>query len=169
MIEQPSRSVFGWNLYNYKKTSRVDCRRAVMQLFGFVFILVAVLVLAFAVRTKPNDADRSSSRTGKRTAKGEIRKRNPWRATSIVHDHPACAAVKAIHNKRFLETEKKVLLPLSNCEASSCSCSYVCHDDRRAYDEDRRHPASLKSKLYDETGEINRRYRKRGRRKLDWA
>ena len=140
-----------------------------MQLFGFVFILAAVLVLVLAIRSKSSKAGRIKSRMGKRTVKGGIRNRNPWRATSVVHDHPACEAVKAINNKRFLDTEKKVLLPLSDCEASTCSCRYVSHDDRREYNEDRRRPASLKSELYDETGETNRRHKKRGRRKLDWA
>jgi hypothetical protein len=140
-----------------------------MQLFGFVSIMAAVVVLVLAIPSKLSKVGKAKSITSRGALKRDIRRRNPWRATSVVHEHLACDAVKAINNKRFLDTEKKVLLPLPDCEASICSCRYECHDDRREYNEDRRHPASLKSELYDETGETNRRYRKRGRRKLDWA
>jgi hypothetical protein len=137
-----------------------------MELFGVVSILAAVLLLAPKISSK---AKKTMSTTDKGIGKTGIQARNPWRAFSIVHDHPACEAVKAINNKRFLDTDKKLLLPLRDCDASTCSCKYVFHEDRREYDEDRRHPASLKSKLYDETGETNRRYKKRGRRKSDWS
>ena len=140
-----------------------------MQLLGFVSVLAAVLVLVFAIPSKSSKVGKSKSIKSNRILTRGIQKRNPWRATSVAHDHLACDAVKAINNKRFLDTERKVLLPLSDCEAAICSCRYECHEDRREYNEDRRHPASLKSELYDQAGETNRRYRKRGRRKLDWA
>ena len=140
-----------------------------MELFGVVSILATVLLLGFATLKISSKAGNTMNRTVKGTVKAGMQPRSPWRATSVDHDHPACAAVKAINNKRFLDTNKKLLLPLPDCDASTCSCKYVCHDDRREYNEDRRHPVSLKSVLYDDTGETNRRQKKRGRRKKDWA
>lgn len=140
-----------------------------MQLLGVISIFAALLVLAFGTLKITNRAGKTMSLAGNGAAKRSIKPRNPWRATSVVHDHPACKAVMQINNQRFLDTKKKLLLPLPDCDASTCSCKYVCHDDRRQYDEDRRHPAALKSELYTETGETNRRQKKRGRRKGDWA
>jgi len=96
--------------------------------------------------------------------------RNPYRCTSIVAGDGACAAVKAIGNTRFLQVERKVpTLPLPTCDAAQCNCKYAHHEDRRESQDDRRHPAALQTELYDKSGNQNRRDRKRGRRKTDWA
>lgn len=96
--------------------------------------------------------------------------RNPYRATSIVHGVNACNMVQAIGSKRFLDVEKGTpRLPLPDCDAARCDCKYAYHDDRREDHEDRRQPSALQSQLYDKTGNSNRRTKKRGRRKTDWA
>ena len=106
----------------------------------------------------------------KKSQKKSIAPRNPWRATSIVHDEKACEAVKAIGGKRFLDTDRNIpKLPLPTCNVTRCKCKYVRHEDRRNVTEDRRHPNALQAELYDRSGEANRRARKRGRRKTDWV
>lgn len=106
----------------------------------------------------------------KSSTRKSIAPRNPWRATSIVHDQKACDAVKAIGGKRFLDVDRNIpKIPLPTCDANRCNCKYAQHEDRRDSDEDRRLPNALKAQLYDHTGEGNRRSRKRGRRKTDWA
>jgi len=96
--------------------------------------------------------------------------RNPYRCTSIVAGDGACGAVKAIGNKRFLQVDRQVpTLPLPACDVAQCNCRYAHHEDRRESQEDRRHPAALQTELYDKSGNENRRGRRRGRRKNDWA
>ncbi|CAA0094301.1 Uncharacterised protein [Halioglobus japonicus] len=93
----------------------------------------------------------------------------PYRGISIVYEDCACDAVKAIENKRFLISDGDApMLPLPACDASRCSCKYKHYDDRREYDDDRRHSAALQTQLYEDTGNNDRREKKRGRRKTDW-
>lgn len=93
----------------------------------------------------------------------------PYRGTSIVFEKCACDAVKEIGNKRFLVADGGTpMLPLPACDASRCNCKYMHHDDRRDYDDDRRLSAALKTELYEDTGNENRRTKKRGRRKSDF-
>tara|TARA_R110002049_G_scaffold108853_1_gene257378 strand:+ start:1009 stop:1452 length:444 start_codon:yes stop_codon:yes gene_type:complete len=92
----------------------------------------------------------------------------PYRGTAIVFDEGACDAAKALQNKRFLVSERDTpMLPLPACDAASCNCKYKHYDDRREDDHDRRHAAALRTELYEDTGNENRRAKKRGRRKTD--
>jgi hypothetical protein len=92
----------------------------------------------------------------------------PYRGTAIVFDQGACDAAKALKNKRFLVSERNTpMLPLPACDAASCNCRYKHYDDRREDDQDRRHAAALRTELYEDTGNMNRREKKRGRRKTD--
>jgi hypothetical protein len=121
----------------------------VVFLLGAYFLTVTVL--------------KSSKRTS-------LLARNPYRATSIVYRAGACDAVKAIAGKRFLDVDRVTpSSPLPDCNAANCECKYTHHEDRRDYDEDRRLPRTLQSDLYDRTGKPDRRAKKRGRRKNDWA
>lgn len=129
-----------------------------------VALSVAALALVLSLKKKW-----SATAPGRRTGKAALQARNPWRATSIVHDNFACRAVRMIGNKRFLDTDKNIpALALANCDAFSCNCRYAYHADRREYHEDRRSPGSLQSDLYGRPGETDRRQNKRGRRKSDW-
>lgn len=113
-------------------------------------------------RTKPQAKNSNAGKTNNQTPP------KPFRGTSIVFDENACDAVKANGNKRFLvATGDTPMLPLSGCDVSRCNCKYMHHDDRRDFDDDRRHSAALQTELYEDTGNSNRRLKKRGRRKSD--
>ena len=128
-------------------------------------LLVLVAALALALGFKLN---RAVVQAGQRS-KAALQARNPWRATSIVHDNFACRAVRTIGNKRFLDIEKNIpALALANCDAFTCNCRYAYHEDRRSHNDDRRSPGTLRSDLYDKAGEADRRQNKGGRRKSDW-
>lgn len=91
-----------------------------------------------------------------------------YRCTSIVFEESACAAVKAIGNKRFLAVDRDTpMLPLPGCDQSKCNCKYMRHDDRREYSDDRRWAAALQTAMYEEGGKQDRRVKRRGRRKTD--
>jgi hypothetical protein len=142
-----------------------------------LYIIVVLLVAIYLIAARRKNSNGSPGTLGFNG--GNLQKtprsnspvpRKPYRATSIVHDDHACGAVKAIGNKRFLDTDRGIpALPLPDCNLSTCNCKYALHEDRREYDDDRRHPSALKSQLYDSAGDPNRRQEKRGRRKSDWA
>ncbi|MDH4039645.1 MAG: hypothetical protein OEW92_06965 [Gammaproteobacteria bacterium] len=143
-----------------------------MKIVASVFVVIAILALLLAARTKTRKADDAAHERKKMHASKTVpaAPRLPYRATSIVFGDSACEAVKAIGNKRFLDRDRDVPgLPLAGCANSQCGCRYAHHDDRRESGEDRRHPSALKSQLYDTSGQANRREKKRGRRKSDWA
>jgi hypothetical protein len=72
-------------------------------------------------------------------------------------------------SRRFLDVDKATpTFPLPDCDAAQCNCKYARHEDRRDSFYGRRNTNSLQAALYDQTGEVNRRTRKRGRRKTDW-
>lgn len=150
-----------------------------------VFIVIVVVCLLFVVLkswAKPatlgfntgNAAGRTSKKSAGSKRPAASKKpsvpRNPYRATSIQADADACGAVKTVAGKRYLDTERDLpVLPLPECDAGRCNCRYQRYEDRRDSEEDQRHPSALKSELYDQTGKPDRRRRKRGRRKSDWA
>ena len=89
---------------------------------------------------------------------------HPFHAVSIRHDGCACSVVNTVGDRRFLAA-RVPQLPLPSCDAPSCSCRYVHHDDRRAHD-NRRMVYSLRSDLYVLAGNSERRAA-RGRRVSD--
>jgi len=147
-----------------------------MQIVALLLAVIAVSALFVIMRSKarkPTTAvtranGKAKATTGSKTA--AVAPRHPYRATSIVFDDAACDAVKALGRKRFLDRDRDVpKLPLKDCSSSQCTCKYAHHDDRRASSEDRRHPSGLKAELYERGSDPNRRQKKRGRRKSDWA
>ena len=141
-------------------------------------ILTVILVLLLAtffiaarrktVATSGAPVPNAGSRV-KKPRKTAQAPRNPYRATSILHDANSCDAVKTIGSRRFLDVDRATpTLPLPDCDAAQCNCKYTRHEDRRDSDHDRRIPSTLQADLYGQTGEVNRRARKRGRRKTDW-
>jgi hypothetical protein len=56
---------------------------------------------------------------------------NPYHAVSIQAGPRCCQAAKALTGVRFLSTEAP-RLPLPQCEAGTCECKYLHHEDRRA-------------------------------------
>ena len=53
-----------------------------------------------------------------------------YHAVTVVVGDRACAAARAIEQKRFLSREAPKL-PLKNCDYPNCQCHYAHHDDRR--------------------------------------
>jgi hypothetical protein len=139
-----------------------------MLLFLEILFVIAAALLVVAIYRTSRNVRKYTPRTGTSAINAGLQEKNAWRATSIVHGKHACAAVKAIANKRFLDIEKIIpALPLPNCNVPACSCKYVFYEDRRAHPEDRRQPASSQSAQYRKTGGTNRRRKPRGRRKGD--
>ena len=135
-----------------------------------ILLIGAAIAAVMLWRAVNGNATKSRTRRIAKTTMPFPERRNPYRATSIIFNDGACDAVKAIGDKRFLDVERITpALPLPDCDAPKCDCQYANHEDRRVSDEDRRSPSGLKSQLYGGTGEPNRRKRKRGRRKGDWA
>ena len=138
--------------------------------------VLTLLVICFVIAKRKSASENlgalgfNGGNIFKSSTRKSIAPRNPWRATSIVHDEKACDAVKAIGGKRFLDVERNIpKIPLPTCDTTRCNCKYDRHEDRRDSSEDRRMPNALHAELYDRTGKGNRRNRKRGRRKTDWA
>ena len=142
-----------------------------MEFAVLLLVLVFLFVLVMNWKTgSPAKVAAAKSYTALRPDKEAPLPRSPYRATSIVSDDHACVAIKAIGIKRFLDVERSApRLPLLNCDTSKCNCKYVGHEDRRLFEEDRRHPNALKSQLYDKGGRQNRRQQERGCREGDWA
>jgi len=136
-----------------------------MKLVMTVVLVAAALLLWRAVDRRRNKRTTTPSR-----ALAHAPDNHPWRATSIIFDDDACAAVKAIGRHRFLDAERDVpQLPVPGCDVAKCRCRYAHHEDRRKDNEDRRHPAALHTELYEASGKHNRREGRRGRRKNDWS
>jgi hypothetical protein len=148
-----------------------------MNIFSIVFLFLIVILLVVLMRRStsisPGTLGLNAGNTVnpvKQSRKHPPVPRNPYRSTSILQGEAPCDAVKAIGNKRFLDADRITpTLTLPHCDASNCTCTYAHHEDRRETQEDRRHPNKLQSELYGSTGNANRRNRKRGRRKTDWA
>ena len=123
---------------------------------------------------KPGKNQKATQSTASRLKKSKPEKKTdpvqlkPYRGTSIVFTENACDAVKAIGKNRFLLADGDTpILPLAACDASRCTCKYMHYDDRRDYDDDRRLTATIRTDLYEDSGNANRRLEKRGRRKSD--
>jgi hypothetical protein len=146
--------------------SEVDIETLIILLLLIGTAIAAVLFW----RAKTGTASKSRTKKIAKTTKSSSQQRSPYRATSIISNDGACDAVKSIGNKRFLDVDRILpALPSPDCNAHKCDCRYEQHEDRRAYDEDRRSPSPLKTGFYEIVGETNHRHKKRGRRKDDWA
>ncbi len=145
-----------------------------MNILSVVLLLVFVgFVLAILKRSYSSTAGTvgiNARNAGSRKSRKTLRARSPYRATAIVQGTPACKAVQAIGNRRFLDAERRTpRIPLPACNSLQCNCQYRHLEDRREAQGDRRHPNTLRAELYVGTGAADRRQRKRGRRKTDWA
>jgi hypothetical protein len=161
-----------------------------MEIVALLFLVIAGSAAFMMMRAKahqPKAAAANANANGKALGKAKgtakekargitaaktaaVAPRLPFRATSIKFDTSACDAARTLGNKRFLDRDRDVpALPLAACDKSQCTCKYAHHDDRRDASEDRRHPAALKSQLYERGEAPNKREKQRGRRKTDWA
>lgn len=77
-----------------------------------------------------NTRSKPVKKTSKSTS-GNTSSTNKYRAVEIVvNDANGCQAAKALTGQRFL-AESTPMLPLSDCDAASCKCTYKRFSDRR--------------------------------------
>jgi uncharacterized low-complexity protein len=145
-----------------------------MDTSAIVFVGIGAAVIGAAVLILRSKTQASNNKSGSTTVKARSSERpkppvkNRFRATSIVCGEDSCAAVQAFAGKRYLvEANDIPPLPVPNCDARKCTCTYSHHADRRDEDDDRRGPPGLRSDLHVYARDEDRR-KKRGRRKSDW-
>ena len=71
---------------------------------------------------------------------------NQYHAVSIEPHSHACPAAMTLRGKRFLAAEA-MSLPIADCDATICQCTYKHYPDRRD-GEDRRHASIAMKHLY---------------------
>lgn len=98
-------------------------------------VLIAVAALIVLVAWWRNRQKRRYSHVA-RVRKGE-HDPDRYHCVELQFRADACDAVKRIEGTRFLPDEAPHF-PLPGCDAATCSCHYVHHEDRR--DGDRRNP-----------------------------
>ena len=137
--------------------------------FAILFTLVIVVAFVFLRLLFPAKANSARGQTNAgRLAQTERRASgggtNPFHAVSI---HPAaegCAAAAAVKGERFL-SEEAPGLPLQECTAPTCHCTYAHHIDRRRGNGDRRLIYGIRhdSTALSESGERRVNTGRRGR------
>jgi hypothetical protein len=137
--------------------------------------VLAALAVFFKLHADTgNGKNRGRSGSGKSISdlsrNARINSRNPYAALSIMPGNNPCEAAQRVSGKKYLVNEAPKL-PLSGCDPAHCQCEFTQHNDRRELHEDRRNPcaSALTTQLFEATGEANRRKRRGGRRKTDWA
>lgn len=94
-------------------------------------------------------------------AGGHGRRPADYRAVEVRFQKNACDAVKRMAGKRYLGREAPEI-PLPGCDAASCACRYVHHEDRR--EGDRRNPFPMQASLPPASAGGDRRTKKDRRR-----
>lgn len=87
----------------------------------------------FAKKVKPHQGARRQNPQAELTSK-QVRRGN-YHCVEVHGGHPACETVKRLDGNRFLPDEAPGL-PMPGCNAQTCTCRYVHHEDRR--EDDRR-------------------------------
>lgn len=113
-------------------------------------IVLLSLIAAFLIFRSKRDMPVS-----KKKASSPAQQKNPYNAAAIRHDDCACAAVQKIAKSRFLASEVP-MIPMPDCTAKTCNCTYARYSDRRNMDT-RRAPFSLESDLYASAEKPERR------------
>lgn len=118
----------------------------------FPWVFVVILLLAAAILYARTRAAGSGFISGsnvtqlwRRPARANHRpaiERKDFRAVSIKCGDGACRAAQILAGKRGFPNQIP-RLPLSQCDAANCACSYEQHADRRANDDRRRLYAML--------------------------
>jgi hypothetical protein len=132
-----------------------------MDMFvGVVAILILLLLLIFVRRPKAKEAARPKKRPVQQEAPD-----TRFHAVSLRTVPSSCDAAKALEGERFLSTAAPNI-PLPDCDAPTCKCRYIHHDDRRASD-DRRNPYTQGFGSNSNTGSFEKEQRKTGERRAD--
>ena len=133
----------------------------------YAAIALLVVVVAFVLLKKKSGSKRATRKKPQtRKAASNIKKSmatdNSYAAVSIRCGTDSCESAQTLAGQRFLVNEAPTF-PLPGCDRSNCSCKYVRHTARRGNDGDRRAPSSLKTNLFEDSGNVERR--KAGRRR----
>ena len=140
-----------------------------MKIAAIVVLVFVVLALYF--KTKSSDKKPKRTKKQARIAKPDKSRKTSATADKAEKNYPgiaiklcpnACDAAKDLQKTRYLSGQAP-LLPLPECDQPNCACKYVHYSDRRDINEDRRHAYSMKTELYDTTGNENRRQKKERR------
>ena len=127
-----------------------------------ITILIVVGIACLLVVRKKESPPRATASTSNKTA---TITRGKYHSISINPGEGACSTVRELGKKRFLANEAPTL-PLAGCDADSCACHYIHHEDRRSGTEDRRAEHSLRTELYGSVeDESDRREKGPDRRK----
>jgi hypothetical protein len=137
-----------------------------MKIAAIILLVFVVLALFFKSKSSQKNTKKPAkiarpAKTRKTKVTAEKNAKN-FPGVSIKLCAHACDAAKELEKHRFLSREAP-LLPLADCNQLNCACKYVHHNDRRDVNEDRRHAYSMKTELYDTTGNENRRDKKERR------
>lgn len=134
-------------------------------LFAIVALVVLVAVRLVLLKPQNKQSPTKAARTSQPTRKPVAT--NRFRSVSIVAPASACAAAARLVDKHFLVADNNApSLPLADCDAATCTCTYKHHSDRREQGDDRRSLSGLRTQLHTDTGNAERR-KTRGRRSTD--
>ncbi len=89
--------------------------------------------------------------------------KSSYRSVQVIGGRDCCAAATSIAGKRFLSDEVPKL-PLADCDAAECRCTYQLFDDRRR---DARRAGDVAFDIVSEYHADNRRSAATGRRDKD--
>lgn len=103
-----------------------------LKLVALVVVLLLIWYLLMRRSVRPDAAEQP------RIERRQSQEGGSFHAVSIRFNADACLHAKALQGRRFLATEAPQL-PLMNCDAPSCNCHFMHHEDRRA-GKDRRSP-----------------------------
>ena len=128
-----------------------------------ILLIVVVVVVLLKMKSGSQQSKRSASKQKIQSRKAAVAQQrraatpeNNYAAVSISCKADACQSAQTLAGQRFLANEVPTF-PLPGCDSANCSCKYVHHTARRDHDEDRRAPSSLKTNLFEDSGNVERR------------
>ncbi len=134
-----------------------------MEYAVIVLLVVVIAVVLLKMKSGSQQGQRPASKAttqSRKVATAQQRRaatpENNYAAVSISCPKDACQSAHTLAGQRFLSNEVPTF-PLPGCDNANCNCKYVHHAARREHDEDRRAPSSLKTNLFEDSGNVERR------------
>ena len=139
-----------------------------MQTLLAIFLVLGIAALIVIVISRGiSNGPLPSSSSSNKTRSPRARTMHRYQAVSICAMDGHCQGAGDLAEHRFL-VKNAPPLPLPECNADTCQCRYVRHEDRRHQGWDRRLAIDTEDHVYEHEGGSERRH-ERGRRKSDWA